>query len=312
MSRDAIPDRASDGSPDFILPGDISGRIEKNAPLSKATWLRVGGPAEYIFHPTDADDLSLFLKHFPDKDRFILGAGSNILVRDGGVSGVVIKIGKGFRQFRVSKDYLDLGAGLLDRYVAQKCQALGLSGCEFMATIPGTIGGGLAMNAGCYGSSCADQLIHAWVMDPQGKQHIMLPQELDYGYRSCGLPAGWFFLGGRFRYTESTPDAVAKTIEKMLAMREETQPTQVKTGGSTFANPKEGPAWQWIDQVGFRGKKFGNAMFSEKHCNFLINLGDATALDLETLAEYAKNAVYEKTGVMLRWEIVRWGKKLGE
>ena len=294
--------------PNFLTSGLVSGRIEENASLSKITWLCVGGPAQYIFHPADAQDLSLFLQHFPQKETFILGAGSNILVRDGGVSGVVIKMGKGFRHFRASDSYLDLGAGLLDRYVAGRCQMLGLSGCEFMATIPGTIGGGLAMNASCYGASFADRLIHAWVMDPQGNTHTVSPESLHYGYRSCGLPVGWFFLGGRFRCTPSHPHLVGKAMDEMLEMREKTQPTQVKTGGSTFANPPEGPAWKWIDQVGFRGKRGGGAMFSEKHCNFLINLGSSTALELETLAEDARRAVYRETGVALQWEIVRWGQ----
>jgi UDP-N-acetylmuramate dehydrogenase len=292
---------------DSKICSKLAGRIEANVPLSTITWLSVGGAAEYIFYPQDSDDLALFLSLFPEKERFVLGAGSNILVRDGGVPGIVIKIGRGFRQFKPGENYVDLGAGLLDRYVAQQCQMLGLSGFEFMITIPGTIGGGLAMNASCYGSSFADRLIHAWVMDPDGKTHIMTPEALNYEYRFCGLPQGWFFLGGRFRCTPSHPDLIAATMAEMMEMREQTQPTQVKTGGSTFANPAEGPAWQWIDQVGFRGKKVGQAMFSEKHCNFLINLGNCTALDLESLAEEARKAVYEQTGILLRWEIVRWG-----
>jgi UDP-N-acetylmuramate dehydrogenase len=153
-------------------------------------------------------------------------------------------------------------------------------------------------------------LLQAWVMDPMGKIHVLMTKDLHYGYRSCGLPPGWVFLGGRFRCTASHPHVVAKTMAEMMEMRERTQPTQVKTGGSTFTNPAEGPAWRWIDQAGFRGKKRGHAMFSEKHCNFLINLGHCTALDLETLAEDARKAVYEKTGILLQWEIVRWGDAL--
>jgi UDP-N-acetylmuramate dehydrogenase len=286
------------------------GRIEEYVVLSKMTWLRVGGPARYVFHPNNAQDLSQFLQHVPEKERFVLGAGSNILARDGGVSGVVIKIGKGFRQFRITSDYIDLGAGLLDRYVAQQCQILGFSGLEFMATIPGTIGGGLAMNASCYGGSFADRLIHACVMDPEGKKHTLSVHELGYGYRSCGLPPGWTFLSGRFRYTKSDPVVIAGTMNEMAEMRDKTQPTKVKTGGSTFANPEQGPAWYFLDKAGFRGKTLGQAMFSEKHCNFLINLGDCTAGDLENLAEAGKKAVYEQCGVTLQWEIVRWGRPL--
>ena len=231
------------------------------------------------------------------------------MVRDGGVSGCVIKMGKGFRTFHAGDHYVDLGAGLLDRYVAERCQHLGLSGLEFMGTIPGSIGGGLAMNASCYGASFSDRLIHAHVMDPDGHQHQVLPQELKYEYRSCGLPEGWIFLGARFSCTPSDPESIAHTMGTMRDQRERTQPSRVKTGGSTFTNPPEGPAWQWIDQVGFRGKKLGQAMFSEKHCNFLINLGNATADELERLGEQAKKAVLDHSGVVLNWEIVRWGQK---
>lgn len=286
----------------------ISGRIEHNVPLSKMTWLRVGGEASCMFHPKDAQDLSAFLQKFPQENPLILGAGSNILVRDGGVAGWVIKIGKGFRTFQASEHHVDVGAGLLDRYVADQCQKLGLSGLEFMTTIPGTIGGGLSMNASCYGTDFADRLVHANVMDPFGKTHILLPQELNYGYRSCGLPSGWIFLGARLMCTPSNPEDIALTMADMHLQREKTQPTMVKTGGSTFANPQQGPAWKYIDQAGFRGKKLGQAMFSEKHCNFLINQGHATAHDLETLAEQAKQAVFDQSGIALQWEIVRWGE----
>ncbi len=294
-----------------MIPGknaQISGRIEHNVPLSKMTWLRVGGEASCMFHPKDEQDLSLFLQQFPQENTYILGAGSNLLVRDGGVSGCVIKIGKGFRAFHATDTHIDVGAGLLDRYVADQCQKFGLSGLEFMTTIPGTIGGGLAMNASCYGAGFADRLVHAKVMDPFGKTHLLLPQELNYGYRSCGLPLGWIFLGARFLCTPSQPDGIALTMAEMHLQREKTQPIMVKTGGSTFANPQNGSAWKWIDQAGFRGKKLGQAMFSEKHCNFLINLGHASAQDLETLAEQAKQAVFDQSGVTLRWEIVRWGE----
>lgn len=298
-----------------MIPGKyahVSGRIEHNVPLSNMTWLRVGGEAACVFHPNDEHDLSNFLQNFHQEEIFVLGAGSNILVRDGGVSGYVIKIGKGFRTFHVTDAYIDVGAGLLDRYVAEKCQKLGLSGMEFMGTIPGSIGGGLAMNASCYGSSFEDRLVHARVMDPKGEIHCLKPEELQYGYRSCGLPAGWVFLGARFFCTPSEPQRIAITMMEMLQQRETTQPSRVKTGGSTFANPEEGPAWKFIDQAGFRGKKQGEAKFSEKHCNFLINLGNATARDLESLAEQAKQAVFDHSGVTLRWEIVRWGKDSGE
>ena len=286
----------------------ISGRIEHHVPLSKMTWLRVGGEASCMFHPNDAQDLSEFLQQFPQKNTHILGAGSNILVRDGGVAGCVIKMGKGFRTFHATDTHIDVGAGLLDRYVADRCQKLGLSGLEFMTTIPGTIGGGLAMNASCYGAGFADRLVHANVMDPFGKIHILLPQELNYGYRSCGLPSGWIFLSARFLCTPSEPDGIALTMAEMDLQRKKTQPIMVKTGGSTFANPQKGSAWEWLDQAGFRGKKLGQAMFSEKHCNFLINQGHATAHDLETLAEQAKQAVFDQSGIALQWEIVRWGE----
>lgn len=284
------------------------GRLEKNVRMQKYTWLSVGGPALAMFYPEDENDLSVFLKQKKFENYLIMGAGSNLLVRDGGVDACVIKISRGLDKLVIEGNEIELGAGLLDRYVSQVCQEHGLSGFEFLSTIPGTIGGGMAMNAGCYGAEFVDRLLWAWVMDTQGTQHKVNVQDLGYGYRSCCLPKGWIFLGGRFKGTLSDPQSIEKTMAHHWENRLETQPSKVKTGGSTFANPPGHSAWKLIEDVGYRGKIKGDAQFSEKHCNFLINRGKATAQDLEDLAQEAHHAVYQKTQIDLRWEIVRWGK----
>ena len=287
----------------------LKGRLEKDCPMSKYTWLRVGGQAQWFFHPADEEDLSYFLFHTQDIPKFFMGAGSNVLVRDGGIAGIVIKLGKGFHHFQCDGSELEIGAGLLDRHVAQHCQKLGISGFEFLYTIPGTIGGALAMNAGCYGGESAERLVWARVMDPLGTVHILSCQELGYSYRQCQLPQGWVFLGGKVKGVLADTNAIAQTMEKFARNREKTQPLQVKTGGSTFANPPGYRAWELLDLGGYRGKIKGGAQFSPKHCNFLVNLGESTAADLEDLAEEARHAVSQSFGICLEWEIVRWGHR---
>lgn len=283
------------------------GRLEKNVSMKKYTWLSVGGPVLAMFTPDNEQDLVDLLKDRAFETYLVMGAGSNLLVRDGHLDACVIKMGRGLDTFILEGDELELGAGLFDWQVSQLCHQNGLSGFEFLSTIPGTIGGGMAMNAGCYGAEFSDRLLWAWVMDEQGGKHQLKVQELGYGYRSCQLPKGWIFLGGRFKGVQSHPDAIAKTIEKHWQDRHNTQPSKVKTGGSTFANPPGHKAWELIDRAGFRGKILGGAQFSEKHCNFLINMGDATAADLENLAENARTQVALDTGIDLKLEIVRWG-----
>lgn len=287
----------------------VKGRLEKNRVMANCTWLRVGGKAQWFFHPIDEEDLACFLLQTQGIPKFIMGAGSNLLVRDGGISGIGVKLGKGFHQFQIKGSEVELGAGLLDRHVAQCCQQAGLSGFEFLHTIPGTIGGGLAMNAGCYGGEVADRLLWARLMDPFGTIHTLSCQELNCSYRRCHFPPGWIFLGGRFKCTPSDPERIAQTMQEFAEKREATQPVHVKTGGSTFSNPKGYKAWELIDRVGYRGKIKGGAQFSQKHCNFLINMGNSTAADLEDLGEEARQKVYQETGVSLEWEIVRWGER---
>jgi UDP-N-acetylmuramate dehydrogenase len=286
---------------------DLKDQNIHHVDMSDITWLRVGGPA-LVFTPRSHDALSYFLRH-NEKPYLVMGAGSNILSRDKGIDEIVIRIHRVFRAFQVSGNFVDVGASLLDRYVAERCQTLGLSGLEFLYTIPGTIGGGLAMNAGCYGSDFADCLVCVWMMDDKGVVHKLLPDELKYGYRTCYFPRGWIFIKARFRITHSDPMTVALAMRSFYQKREEDQPSGILTGGSTFMNPKNHKAWVLIDQAGYRGRQRGQACIDEKHCNFLVNKGGSTASDLEDLAEEARQAVYQKTGVLLQWEIVRWGKK---
>lgn len=285
----------------------IRGRIERNVLLSKCTWLGVGGVADSIFYPFDEQDLSHFLQRNSDLSCTLLGLGSNVLVRDGGIPGIVIHLGKSFRTVFFEGKEVELGAGLLDRNAAQHCQNAGLSGFEFLYTIPGTLGGGLAMNAGCYSGEIADRLLWAWVMDPLGNKHKLSCQELGYSYRRCFLPPGWIFLGGRFCGVEGSKDSIANTMAEFARRRNSTQPMQVKTGGSTFANPAGHSAWQLLDQAGYRGRRKGGALFSVQHCNFLVNTGESTAADLEDLGEEARQEVLAQTGISLEWEIVRLG-----
>jgi UDP-N-acetylmuramate dehydrogenase len=288
---------------------ELRGRIDPHVSMAKLTWLCVGGPADGVFHPQDSADLSVFLKGYGDQPIFIMGAGSNVLVRDGGIRGIVVRLGRGFRQWTVLPGAeIDIGAGVPDRQVAQMAAQAGISGFEFLYTIPGLVGGGLAMNAGCYGGEFADRLVWAQVMDTEGQIHQIGVNDLGYGYRTCKLPQGWIFLGGRFRGTPGDRNKIEATMAEFGARREHTQPTHVKTGGSTFANPPGQKAWQLIDAAGFRDRVRGGAQFSPKHCNFLVNLGHASADDLEKLAEEARHAVLAQTGHPLKWEIVRWGQ----
>jgi UDP-N-acetylmuramate dehydrogenase len=286
---------------------DLEDQQRHRVHMSDITWLKVGGDA-LTFTPRDGDELSYFLCH-NEKPYLVMGAGSNILSRDKGIDETVIRMHKAFRTFQVSDDTVEVGASLLDRYVAERCQILGLSGLEFLYTIPGAIGGGLAMNAGCYGSDFSDRLVCVWMMDDKGVVHKVLPDELKYGYRTCFFPHGWIFIKARFRIVQSDPTAVALTMRSFYQKREQDQPSGVLTGGSTFMNPKNQKAWILIDQAGYRGRQKGQACIDEKHCNFLVNKGGSTASDLEDLAEEARQAVYQKTGILLQWEIVCWGKK---
>lgn len=287
------------------------GSYRANYELAPATWFRVGGPAEIFFKPEDYDDLVFFLKERPaDVAYTMVGVASNLLVRDGGVPGVVIRLGKGFTHIAFNGDYVDVGAGVLDRTLAEVAADEGMTGLEFLCGIPGTIGGALRMNAGCYGREIKDVLISAFVLDPKGQLHTLTPTDLGYTYRHCGLPADWIFVGARFRVEAGNPSQIHEYMASLLAEREKTQPVKSRTGGSTFANPEGYKAWQLIDKAGCRGMRRGGAMVSELHCNFLINAGNATADDLEMLGETIRQKVAETSQVDLRWEVERVGISL--
>jgi UDP-N-acetylmuramate dehydrogenase len=291
----------------------VRGQYRENYSLAPTTWFRVGGPSEVLYKPADFEDLSFFLK---TKSRDIacttIGVGSNLLVRDGGVPGVTIRLGKGFNNIALYEGYLDVGAAVLDSTVATIAGTEGLKDLDFLSGIPGTIGGALRMNAGCYGTEIQDVLITAFVLDSKGILHSLTPQELGFSYRHCGIPTNWVFIGARLRAKPGDKKAIQDRLAQIAKERERTQPIRTRTGGSTFANPNGKKAWELIDQAGCRGLIIGGAQVSEKHCNFLINTGTATAQDLEDLGETVRERVLKCSGVTLRWEIQRIGLSLTE
>ncbi len=295
-----------------ILLPKVRGRYLFDVSLASTTWFRVGGPAQVIFKPADVQDLCFFLQNKPlSLPLHIIGVGSNLLVRDGGVEGVVVRLGQGFTNIYRNETTVDVGAAVLDRNVAAfSCEA-GIAGFEFLCGIPGTIGGALRMNAGAYGSEIAQVLLHAIVVDPKGFLHRLTPQDLGLTYRYCALPKDWIFIGASFKGHVGKTQEIEKKISTFLAERERSQPVKSRTGGSTFANPEGGKAWELIDKAGCRGLKKGGAMMSELHCNFMINTGEALASDLESLGEEVRRRVLDVTGVNLQWEIERIGVKDG-
>lgn len=286
----------------------VRGRLTENAPLARLTWFRVGGPAEVMFRPADLDDLADFLAGKPkDVPVTVMGVASNLLIRDGGAPGIVVRLGRGFVDVAASGDAITAGAGALDLNVAlAACQA-GITGLEFLSGIPGTVGGGLRMNAGAYGREFKDVLREVTALDGEGRRHDLEPGEMDLSYRRCGVPADWIFVAARLKGRRDDPAAIGARMAEIQAQREATQPIRARTGGSTFANPPGHKAWELIDRAGCRGLTRGGAMVSEKHANFLINTGDATAADLEGLGEEVRRRVKEKTGIALEWEIKRIG-----
>lgn len=289
----------------------VRGRLSADAGLAEITWFRVGGPAEAMFRPADRDDLIAFLKNKPkDVTVTVLGVGSNTLVRDGGIDGVVLRLGRGFVEIEAEGDEIIAGAGALDVNVAQTAQMHGIAGLEFLRGIPGTIGGGLRMNAGAYGAEMRDVVLEASAIDPQGRIHRLLPDDLKFGYRFCGVPADWIFLAARLKGRPGDRTEIGARMAEIQKSRETTQPIKPATGGSTFANPPGAKAWELIDAAGCRGLVMGDAQVSEQHCNFLINRGEATAADLETLGETVRRRVKEQSGIELHWEIRRVGLPL--
>ncbi|MCR9256305.1 MAG: UDP-N-acetylmuramate dehydrogenase [Alphaproteobacteria bacterium] len=288
---------------------DVRGRYTENADLAKTTWFKVGGPAEILFRPADEADLAEFLACRPaDVPVTVLGVGSNVIIRDGGIEGVVVKLTRGFAKIEVDGTEVTAGAGALDLSVAMTAQEASLSGLEFLSGIPGSIGAGLRMNAGAYGGEIKDIFVSARALDPNGKLKILGAEDMGFRYRGCGVPGCWIFTQATFQGEPGDPVAIAMRMQEIQTARESTQPTRTPTGGSTFKNPHGGKAWELIDAAGCRGLKRGGAMVSEKHCNFLINTGEASAADLEGLGEEVRDRVREATGVTLEWEIKRLGR----
>ncbi|HEY6984373.1 UDP-N-acetylmuramate dehydrogenase [Reyranella sp.] len=287
------------------------GRLTADAPIGPQTWFRTGGPAEVLFRPADTEDLASFLAALPaDVPVTVLGVGSNLLVRDGGVKGVVIRLMRGFTGIVVDGEEVGAGAGALDLNVALTARDHALEGLEFLSGIPGTIGGALRMNAGAYGGELAQVLMSAEAVDRRGALHNVGPAEMGFSYRHSEVPTDWIFTSALLRGRLGDRMAIARRIAEIDAARIESQPRS-RTGGSTFMNPPGDTAWQLIDRAGCRGLRIGDAQVSDKHCNFLINLGAATAADIEALGEEVRRRVLEKTGVRLDWEIRRIGEPAG-
>lgn len=286
----------------------VQGRLTANATMAGFSWFRVGGPAEVLFEPANAEDLAAFMANLPaDVPVTVIGVASNLLVRDGGVAGVVIRLGKAFADISVDGDTITAGAGAMDVNVARAARDAGLAGLEFLIGIPGTVGGALRMNAGAYGAEVSDIFAAAWAVTGRGEVAALSPADMAFAYRHCGQPDDVIFTRATFRGTPDDADAISRRMIDIQKARGETQPVKSRTGGSTFANPDGHKAWELIDEAGCRGLTRGGAQVSPQHCNFLINTGNATAADLEGLGEEVRRRVLEKTGVELRWEIRRIG-----
>ncbi len=288
---------------------DLRGRLLANELLAPLTWFRVGGPAQVLFTPADPDDLASFLKRLPaELPVYVIGVGSNLIVRDGGVPGVVIRLAaRAFGDVKAEGDIVTAGTAALDKRVAEAAAAATLSGLEFLFGIPGTIGGALRMNAGANGGETKDVLIEATALDRQGNTHRFSNADMKFSYRSSGTDPALIFTSARFRGTPSTTEAIRARMAEVQAHRETAQPIREKTGGSTFKNPPGHSAWKLIDAAGCRGLKVGGAQVSEMHCNFLINTGTATGRDIEMLGETVRERVKANSGIELQWEIKRIG-----
>ena len=290
----------------------VRGALRADAGLGRGTWFGVGGAADVLFQPADAADLSAFLAELPaEVPVSVLGVGSNLLVRDGGVAGVVVRLGRGFAGIRADGTEIVAGAAASDIHLAVAAADIGIGGLEFLRGIPGSVGGAVRMNAGAYDREVADVLVEACAIDRAGRRHRVGPRELGYAYRHSAAPADWIFVAARLAGRAAQPAKVHALMTEIAARREASQPIRTRTGGSTFKNPPGEKAWQLIDRAGCRGLRRGGAQVSERHCNFLINAGGATAADLEGLGEEVRRRVHEASGVLLDWEIVRLGRPAG-
>lgn len=290
----------------------VRGRLRADVALAPFTWLRAGGPAQVLFQPADADDLAAFLAAKPaDMPVTVLGVASNTLVRDGGIAGVVLRLGGRLATVEVDGSRVIAGAGALDARVAKVAQRAALTGLEFFIGIPGTVGGAVRMNAGAFGGETKDVLDHVEALDTAGRRHRLSVAELGFAYRRSALPPGWIVTRAVFKTTFGDASAIAERMAAIRTEREVRQPMRVATGGSTFKNPPEHSAWQLIDAAGCRGLRLGAAMMSDKHCNFMVNTGGASAAELEALGETVRERVRAHSGVVLEWEIRRLGRPLG-
>lgn len=294
----------------------VRGSYREQVELADVTWFRVGGCADILFSPADEADLQVFLANCPEEIPVtVLGACSNTLIRDGGVSGVVIKLGRSFGDVKIDAGgQVDAGAAVPDLMLSKQVAEAELSGLEFFRGIPGTIGGALRMNAGAYGNDTATVLTHAYAYDRKGNRHEIKTQEMGFDYRHCALPKDLIFTGARFQTVPGDKAKILAQMDAISASREDTQPIKSRTGGSTFKNPGGADpqglkAWKLIDAAGCRGLSQGDAQISEQHCNFLINHGEASAADLETLGEVVRQRVKNHSGITLQWEIKRIGKE---
>ena len=286
----------------------VRGDYGEAVPMARHTWFGVGGPADVIFSPADAADLGAFLAACPpDIPVLPVGAGSNLLVRDGGIAGVVVRLGAHMTKISHEGEIVTAGSGTTDADVARYAARNGLAGLEFLIGIPGTVGGGLRMNAGAYGGEFRDITIRAHGFDRQGRPVSATPGEMGMAYRHSDAPADWIFTHAELQARPGDTAAIKARMKEIVASRGDAQPRGVRTGGSTFANPPGGKAWQEIDAAGCRGLVIGGAQVSEKHCNFLINTGDASAHDIEMLGETVRQRVNARGGPALRWEIRRVG-----
>jgi UDP-N-acetylmuramate dehydrogenase len=287
---------------------DLRGRLLANQPLAELTWFRVGGPAQILFMPEDEQDLVYLMRKLPAEIAVtVIGLGSNLILRDGGVPGIVVRLGRGFGEIAIENLRVRAGAAVPDVKVARAAQVAGIAGLAFLRGIPGGIGGALRMNGGAYGRETKDALIEARAVDRAGDVHVLRNSEMGYAYRHCGVPHDYIFTQALFEGERGDPASIAAEMGEITEAREGTQPVKSRTGGSTFKNPPGAKAWQLIDAAGCRGLKVGGAEVSDLHCNFLINLGDAKAADIETLAETVRRRVKETSGVDLEWEIERIG-----
>jgi UDP-N-acetylmuramate dehydrogenase len=286
----------------------VRGTYSPDAPLKDLVWFRAGGPAEVLFRPADEDDLAAFLFAKPKDVRVsVIGVGSNLLVRDGGIPGVVVRLPAAFGKVSVDGTRVTAGAAALDAAVARAAADAGIAGLEFLRGIPGTVGGALRMNAGCYGSEVKDVFVEATAIDGNGNRIKLRPADMAFVYRKAQVPEDLIFTGAVFEGRLDDPQAIRLRMDKLVAEREASQPVKTRTGGSTFQNPPGKKAWQLIDEAGCRGLMVGLAKVSEKHCNFLINMSEASASDIEALGEEVRTRVRAKTGVELEWEIKRVG-----